>query len=59
MIVDVKGCKGRKFTLNDSGELQDVDYLRIFKRLHVLEVFVSGGWELGKGEEGEKRLEGV
>ena len=58
MIVDVKGCKGRKFTLNDSGELQEVDYLRIFKRLHVLEFFASGG-DWGKGEEGEKKVEGV
>ena len=37
-----------------SRELQKVNYLRMFKRFHVLEVFVSGGWGLGKGKGGGK-----
>ena len=33
--------------------------MRIFRRMHVLEVFVSGRWGFGKGEEGEDKVEGV
>jgi len=40
-------------------KLQEVNYSRIFRRMHVLEVFVSGGWGFGKGEEGEDKVEGV
>ena len=29
--------------------------MRIFKRFHVLEVFVSGGWGSGKGEGGGEK----
>ena len=38
--------KNKNYRRNN--KLQEVDYLRVFKRLHVLEIFVSGGWGSGK-----------